>query len=335
MKIKILFIINFLAVNSWAATGSSPFFMGVKYGYQLASDDAYKYSTPTGSIWGIYAGLQFSPSWSWDIGYQYHDELNADMTSVTVNTWLIESALRYNWYLQDNLSLYGRFGAAYWNMEKMQPSLNQVSATGLSPLGEVGVSYNLTPRLSLSTGYQYIDRIGKSNTGKYDSHAALISLYYTFGNTDQSVLVDTNSTPVIDEYSVPAEELVSVELLPKTFIFSAKNMDGFFENDSSRLSHNVIEQLSNIAATLNNHPQSRAVIVGHTDSTGSTAYNQLLSEDRAQEAANLLIELGVTPTQIEWRGLGESNPIADNHTADGRAQNRRIEITIPSFQFQE
>ncbi|MEL7458645.1 hypothetical protein L4D18_07440 [Vibrio campbellii] len=55
-------------------------------------------------------------SWSWDVGYQYHDELKADVTSVNVKTWFIESALRYDWYLQDNLSLYGQL-AAYWDME--------------------------------------------------------------------------------------------------------------------------------------------------------------------------------------------------------------------------
>ncbi|MCT7948094.1 OmpA family protein, partial [Shewanella septentrionalis] len=60
-----------------------------------------------------------------------------------------------------------------------------------------------------------------------------------------------------------------------------------------------------------------------------------ISEHRAQAVVNKLIELGVTPTQLEWRGEGESQPVADNNTAEGRAANRRVEITITSFQFQE
>ena len=88
-----------------SATEPPPIFVGVKGGYQWALDDTYNHSNPEGTILGLYSGLQFTPSWSWDLGYQYHDELKADATSVNVKTWLIESALRYDWYLQDNLSL--------------------------------------------------------------------------------------------------------------------------------------------------------------------------------------------------------------------------------------
>ncbi|MDC8856111.1 OmpA family protein, partial [Shewanella algae] len=88
-------------------------------------------------------------------------------------------------------------------------------------------------------------------------------------------------------------------------------------------------------SVLKSNPQSRAVVVGHTDSTGSEVYNQALSERRAQSVVNQLIDLGVAQGQLEWQGEGESHPIADNHTADGRAQNRRVEVVIPSFQFQK
>lgn len=74
-------------------------------------------------------------------------------------------------------------------------------------------------------------------------------------------------------------------------------------------------------------------MTGHSDSTGSTLYNQKLSERRALAVVNKLIELEVTPTQIEWQGEGDSRPAADNNTPEGRAKNRRVEITIPSFQF--
>ena len=162
-----------------AATESPQFFVGVKGGYQWAIDESYNHSNPEDTILGLYSGLQFTPSWSWDLGYQYHDELKSDASSVNIKTWLIESALRYDWYLQDDLSVYGRLGAVYWDMEKTQLSSNKSDATGFSPLGEVGINYHFNPNVRLSMGYQYIDSIGQSNTGKYDSHGLLVSLTYT------------------------------------------------------------------------------------------------------------------------------------------------------------
>jgi len=180
---KTLLLTSLLSIPVLAATESPQFFGGVKGGYQWALDDKYEHSNPEGTILGIYGGLQFTPSWSWDLGYQYHDKLYADSTSVNTNTWLIESALRYDHYLQDNLSLYGRLGAAYWDMEKTQLSQTKRYSTGLSPLAEVGINFNFNPNVRLSTGYQYIDRIGGSNTGKYDSRGVLVSLTYMFGST--------------------------------------------------------------------------------------------------------------------------------------------------------
>ncbi|MCY9829505.1 OmpA family protein [Vibrio chagasii] len=97
----------------------------------------------------------------------------------------------------------------------------------------------------------------------------------------------------------------------------------------------MIDQLTETSSVLNAYPQARATIVGHTDSSGSALYNQKLSERGAQSVINKLIELGVTPTKIEYRGEGGSQPIANNDSEEGRAKNRRIEITLSSFQFQE
>ncbi|WP_172380031.1 OmpA family protein [Vibrio sp. Vb339] len=325
---KITLLACILSTPVLAADISPQFFIGAKGGYQWALDDNYNHSNPEGTILGLYSGLQFTPSWSWDLGYQYHDELKADATSVNVKTWLIESALRYDWYLQDNLSLYGRLGAAYWDMEKTKLSSNKSDATGFSPLGEMGINYHFTPNVRLSTGYQYIDSIGKSNTGKYDSHGLLVSLTYTFGNTAQPA-----STPLIEDS--PVKETVTVKTPPKIQTFSPRTAVGLLGFDSIEPSREFISQLTEVSSVLNAYPQAQAIVVGYTDSTGAAPYNQKLSEHRAQAVVNKLIELEVAPTQLEWEGEGESQPVADNNTAEGRAKNRRVEITIPSFQFQE
>ncbi|WP_172380715.1 OmpA family protein [Vibrio sp. Vb339] len=330
---KIILLVSLFSIPALAATGSPQVFIGVKGGYQWALDDSYNHSNPEGTILGLYSGLQFTPSWSWDIGYQHHDELKAGVTSVNVKSWLIESALRYDWYLQDNLSLYGRLGTAYWDMEKTQFSSNNSEATGFSPLGEVGINYNFTPNVQLSTGYQYIDSIGKSNTGKYDSSGLLLSLTYTFDSTTQPALVKTAPTPIIENN--PVKKTVTTKAAPQMQTFSLKTTDELFSFNATEPNQEFRDQLAEVSSVLNSYPQSQAVVVGYTDSTGSELYNQKLSERRAQAVVNKLIELGVAPTQLEWQGKGESQPIADNNTAKGRAKNRRVKITIPSFQFKE
>lgn len=329
---RIILYTSLLSLPALAATESPQFFIGAKGGYQWASDDTYDHSDPNGAIWGAYGGLQFTPSWSWDLGYQYHDDLKADATSVNVKTWLIESALRYDWYLQDNLSVYGRGGLAYWDMEKTQRSQDKLDATGFSPLGEVGVRYNLTPHLSLSAGYQYIDSIGKSNTGKYDSHAALVSLAYTFGRKSQSALIET--TPIVESISVLEQETAVTKSQPQTWAFSEKTIEGFFDVDDINPKDDLVQRLSEVAPVLKTHPKVRVVVVGHTDSTGTEMYNQMLSERRAQSVVNRLIGLGINPDKIEARGEGKLNPIADNATVEGRAANRRVEVIILGFQFE-
>jgi OOP family OmpA-OmpF porin len=329
---KIIVLTSLLSFPVLAATESPQVFVGVKGGYQWALDDNYHHSNPKGSILGLYSGLQFTPSWSLDLGYQYHDKVDATATSVSVKTWLIESALRYDWYLQDKLSLYGRLGAAYWHMEKTQLSSNKSDATGFSPLGEVGINYTFNPNVRLSTGYQYIDSIGNSNTGKYDSRGLLVSLTYTFGSSTQPAL-ETAPTPIIEDTLV--KETGTVTASAQIQSFSPKTTELLFGFDSVEPSQEFIDQLTEVASVLNSYPQAQAVVVGHTDSIGSAHYNQKLSERRAQVVVNKLIELKVTPIQLEWQGDGESRPIADNNTAEGRAKNCRVEITILSFQSQE
>ncbi|WP_140271230.1 outer membrane beta-barrel protein, partial [Vibrio parahaemolyticus] len=239
MKIikKIILLSSVLNIPILAATELPQFLIEVKGGYQWAMDDNYKHSNPEDIIFGVYTGLQFTPSWGWDIGYQYHDKLKADATSINVKTWLIGSALRYDWYLQDGLSLYGRLGMAYWDMEKTRLPSDKSYSTGFSPLGEVGVSYNLNPNVRLSAGYQYIDRIGKSNTGKYDSYGALVNFTYTFDRATQL------TTSTIEDSPVTGNKVITVKSLPQIHKFSTKTTNVLFNFDSIELNHDVIDQL--------------------------------------------------------------------------------------------
>ena len=104
--------------------------------------------------------------------------------------------------------------------------------------------------------------------------------------------------------------------------------DILFQTDSATLRPDLRADLSTIAGSLQRYPDTTVFVVGHTDSTGSDSYNQRLSEDRADAVATVLITSGVPANRIVARGAGETQPVASNDTASGRAQNRRVEITI-------
>ncbi|EKP0262320.1 MAG: OmpA family protein [Aeromonas sobria] len=87
----------------------------------------------------------------------------------------------------------------------------------------------------------------------------------------------------------------------------------------------VVEKLGN---TLLGVGLDKARVDGHTDNTGESSYNQQLSLTRAQSVADVLISVGMKPANLEIHGRGATMPIADNHTRDGRAANRRVAIVI-------
>lgn len=86
--------------------------------------------------------------------------------------------------------------------------------------------------------------------------------------------------------------------------------------------------LDKVAESLVQYPNSLIDVYGHTDSTGSDAFNQTLSENRARTVLNYLVSRGVPAARIRSQGFGETMPIASNDTADGRQKNRRVEIKI-------
>jgi outer membrane protein OmpA-like peptidoglycan-associated protein len=101
-----------------------------------------------------------------------------------------------------------------------------------------------------------------------------------------------------------------------------------FDVDSSAVKPEFRNTLNDVAATLVQYESTYIDVYGHTDSTGSDAYNQTLSERRAQSVSSYLSTRGVQSARLGTRGFGESQPVASNTTEDGRAQNRRVEIRI-------
>ena len=101
-----------------------------------------------------------------------------------------------------------------------------------------------------------------------------------------------------------------------------------FDVASYTLKPQFRDTLDRIAASMIQYPSSLIDVYGHTDSTGSDAYNQTLSENRARTVANYLSSRGVSAARVRSQGYGETMPVASNETDEGRARNRRVEIKI-------
>jgi outer membrane protein OmpA-like peptidoglycan-associated protein len=103
----------------------------------------------------------------------------------------------------------------------------------------------------------------------------------------------------------------------------------FFDTGKTTVKPESFSLLDEVAAVLKAHPDVQKVVIeGYTDSKGSKALNLKLSKGRAQAVRTYLIDKGVEPDRLEAKGFGSSHPIADNSTAKGREDNRRVEFAI-------
>jgi outer membrane protein OmpA-like peptidoglycan-associated protein len=102
----------------------------------------------------------------------------------------------------------------------------------------------------------------------------------------------------------------------------------FFETGSAALRPESAAELDRLKALLEQYPQLRIRINGHTDNVGNDSDNQKLSEARAQAVQDYLLRQGIAAARLQFKGFGESRPLRDNDSPEGRAQNRRTEFVL-------
>lgn len=104
-----------------------------------------------------------------------------------------------------------------------------------------------------------------------------------------------------------------------------------FDVNSSDVAESFVPTLQSVAKVLQEYENTLVTISGHTDASGSEEYNQLLSEQRATSVAQIIMQEGIVVERVAAAGYGELRPIASNDTAEGRAENRRVEITLDAI----
>lgn len=144
-------------------------------------------------------------------------------------------------------------------------------------------------------------------------------------DTPENTEVDHRGCP-LPQYPVAVKP---VEPAPQTEVITLSDAGNvLFDFDKSDLTPAAKAQLDTLMDKLRNTDVVSIKVIGHTDSKGSDAYNQALSERRASSVAAYLLSQGLAPNKLTSEGRGESEPVADNATDEGRAENRRVELHI-------
>ncbi|EEY99519.1 outer membrane protein [Vibrio sp. RC586] len=269
------------------------------------------------SALGVNIGNQINRNVAWDVGYQY---VYDPYSNKSADTGIFSVAGRYDLFLGQKTSLYFRGGIGYWMMDSYADAIaNKESANGISPLGELGVNYRLTPQVYLNMGYKYINGIGRIDTGIFNQHALVSSVTYHFKGKSFESIVTAPLPKKAPELTYEPQKLLAVTL---------DSSDIHFDFDSSEiiLTRSLSKKISQVIKFLFDNPEIKIEVIGHTDSVGSQEYNLVLSKQRATSIAQLIIDGGVSINRINIIGKGEDEPITTNSHAMGRAQNRRVEI---------
>ncbi len=248
--------------------------------------------------------------------------------AVNVNRTALDVVKRFD--ISKKAAVYGFVGAGYQSSDNEKKNVNEDSA--LLNYG-VGVRYDI-PYYGIAikgdVKHQYTIE-DKDNVILYT-----VGLAMPLGKRYQNLKVVVNKVQEVKD--LPNDDdndgvINSLDKCPNTSPGVKVNEDGCvdtvtldikFKVDSAKINYSYMQDLERFATMLNESPRLTALIEAHTDSTGSNEYNQRLSERRAASAVNALKQLDVDPSRLESRGYGETQPIASNDTAEGRAENRRV-----------
>lgn len=164
---------------------------------------------------------------------------------------------------------------------------------------------------------------GMYNLSKHDAEwMAGVGVGLNFGGSPRQVAVAPTPAPAPEPAPVYVEEEVALEVV-------RVELDVKFDFDKARVREDSYADIKNLADFMKQYPQTTTTVEGNTDSVGTAQYNQKLSERRANAVRDVLVnDYGVAANRVSSVGYGATRPIASNATAEGRAQNRRVEAAV-------
>ncbi|WP_026944407.1 OmpA family protein [Helicobacter rodentium] len=259
-------------------------------------NDRYKDSAELS--YGLKFASRIAPSVLAEIGYDRADSAKGSERnqSTDINRYYMNLVKEFD--VWDKTSLYVLGGLGY---EDLSSNFQNMDSDFFGQYG-VGLRHEVAQYLHLKTEIRHL----ASFDGRSDV-IAMVGFTIPFGVYAQA------ETPA----PTPEPALSHIHTFSVQFPF-----------DSTNIAPEYNAEIADFAEYMKQNPNQTAIINGHTDSTGNPAYNQKLSERRATAVKNKIIEEGIAADRLDARGYGETKPIADNATKEGRKQNRRVEAEV-------
>lgn len=341
-----------------AAPQANTFYAGAKAGWVSLHNDVNQYKGDGISVkrhdvtYGVFGGYQITDNVAVELGYDYLGRGKRSDNAVLeakhkVMNHGAQLSLKASYPVLDNLDIYARAGAALvhttYKYHKAAPAPQneenfKTSTTRVSPLVAAGLEYAVMPELALRLEYQWINKVGKVNypaaaqvpsmdarkEGKRvdfrpDVASLTLGVSYRFGQ----------SAPV-----APVQPEMAAEVA-KTFTLKS---DVLFAFNKATLKPAAQETLDGVYGEVVQLKSAAVQVAGYTDYLGSDAYNQKLSQQRADSVAAYLVGKGLAQETVSAMGHGEANPVKGQEgckSAKGRkaliaclAEDRRVEISV-------
>ena len=253
----------------------------------------------------------------------------------------------YEFEKSNTITPFVKMGAGYETMSNHEYDNHN------SGFGDAGAGVKIALADQIAVKLEVIDMV-KFNDYNWDNNLLLLAgLNFAFGEKAQPVAEAVAAPVVVEEAKPKPTPVVAAPTCPvdsdKDGVFDPQDkcpntpagfkVDGDgcpltatlhvnFATDSNSVDEAGSDNISEFATFMKESPAYKASIVGHTDSTGSEAYNQKLSEKRAATVKNILVKEGVEAERLTTTGKGEMCPVSSNKTTQGRTENRRIEVEL-------
>ncbi|MGR5230264.1 OmpA family protein [Photobacterium damselae] len=269
---------------------------------------------------GVFGGQTNAPSVKLDAGYDFnqyvgvygsydfmYDLGNADMHIGTLG-------VKGNLPLTQKLSAFGKVGASYIYVDgqSLGHQLDHLHSDSFSATAGLGLSYQITNALSTQVGADYYQNLDTTN-GHADLTQAYWGMTYKFGQPVAPAVI-TNEVEVVKEVAVQTATR-STYVLP-------------YQNGQTKLNDYGRYNLNEVVATMNANPEVTAQIVGRTDSVGSKAINEKVSNARAQGVAEYLEANGIDASRLTVSSVANNDPLVAGNSNGANLIERSVQIIL-------
>ncbi|OGP67307.1 MAG: hypothetical protein A2W27_07365 [Deltaproteobacteria bacterium RBG_16_44_11] len=276
--------------------------LGVRGGYDFTKN------------WGVEATFNWVPT-RYNYGFNANNPQGAlglsgsDSEYTNVYNYRIEAI--YNFMPEQRLVPFIAVGIGGQSIDYRGGS-GEPDRTRLAPDYGVGVKYFLTDAIALRGDVRHVLAIGSI----YNDLEATVGLAFYFGGKKEA--------------PAPAPPVAAVPELEKKMMDEGRaRLNVEFDFDKSDIRPQYHDEIKQVADFMVKYPNTKIAIEGHTDSIGTDEYNQKLSQRRVDSVKDYIIDkFGIDGKRLRSEGFGETRPIADNKTAEGRQRNRRVESVL-------